>query len=466
MQVKLERYLVLKSNRMNPVEIVRNKLLQGDKRSVVVKKNIFASMALKVLSIVTSFLLVPLTINYVSSELYGVWLTLSSILTWIGFMDIGFSQGLKNKLTEAIAKEDWIRGRSLVTTTYCMMIFIIVPVCVVLELFIPHINWTKLLNVNPIYADDIVRAMYACIAFTCLQMIVRVFVSVVAAFQKVALSESFGVIGNILSLVIIAILTRICPPSLVILACTLAAMPILVTLVASIIFFSGRFKQVAPNLHYFRKEYVKDLFGLGYKFFIINIQVLVLFQSTNFLISYVSSPNEVTTYNIAYRLLNCGMMLYTMITSPLWPAYTDAYTRGDYAWMKSMRNKMSKILLLSILACILITILSPFIYKVWIGNATHVPFLMTSLVCLYVATYCWSSLNGTLLVGMGKIKVNTRMCIVGMVLHIPMSLLLGQILGAYGVVMSMIGINLFYAVMQQYQVSLLIEKKAVGIWDE
>lgn len=451
---------------MNPIRKVRNSLLQGDNRSVTVKKNILASLLFKVISIVTSFSLVPLTINYVSSELYGVWLTLSSILTWIGFMDIGFSQGLKNKLTEAIAKNDWKRGKSLVTTTYGMMFFMMIPICILLELLIPFVNWTSLLNVDPIYTDEIVRAMYVCIAFTCLQMIVRVFVSVVAAYQKVALSDSFGVIGNVLSLIAIAILTRFCPPSLVVLACTLAAMPIFVTLIATIFFFNGRFRQVSPNPKYFRKDYVKDLFGLGYKFFIINIQVLILFQSTNILISYVSSPNEVTSYNIAYRLLNCGMMLYTMITSPLWPAYTDAYTRGDYPWMKNMRNKMSKILLLSILACVFITILSPVIYKIWIGDSAQVPFVMTAMVCVYVATYCWSSLNGTLLVGMGKIKVNTRICLVGMLLHIPFSLIFGKFIGAYGVVVSMISINLIYALVQRYQVSLLISKKAHGIWNE
>ncbi len=73
---------------------------------------------------IISFMLVPLTIGYVSSDLYGVWLTLSSILTWLTFLDIGFSQGLKNKLAEAIAQTDWGKGKSLVSTTYFLMILI------------------------------------------------------------------------------------------------------------------------------------------------------------------------------------------------------------------------------------------------------------------------------------------------------------------------------------------------------
>lgn len=441
-------------------------ITQGDVRTVAIKKNILASFFLKGVGILTSLLLVPLTIDYVSPELYGIWLTLSSILTWFGFMDLGFSQGLKNKLTEAISKEDWVRGRSLVSTTYFMMLIIVLPLFLILEIIVPHVNWSSLLNVDPTFSNEIIRAMYACVAFTCMQMFVKVIVSIIAAFQRVALSESFGVIGNIISLLIIVILTKTCPPSLFVLACTLGAMPILVTLIASLILFNTRYKKIAPSYRSIKIEYIKDLFGLGYKFFIINIQVVVLFQSTNFLISYVSSPLDVTNYNIAYRLLNCGMILYTMITAPLWPAYTDAYTKGDYSWMKNMRNKMKRILILSIFACIILSLFAPCIYKIWIGDSVEVPYIMTMAVCIYVIVYCWSNLNGTLLVGMGKVKMNTFNSCIGMLLHIPLSLFLGHYIGVYGVLTSMIVINLFYAIMQHYQVTLLVEGKAYGVWNQ
>lgn len=48
------------------------RLTTGDGRSLAVKKNIIYSILIKALSIVVSFLLVPMTIGYVSPELYGV----------------------------------------------------------------------------------------------------------------------------------------------------------------------------------------------------------------------------------------------------------------------------------------------------------------------------------------------------------------------------------------------------------
>lgn len=413
-----------------------------------------------------SFALVPLTIGYVSSELYGVWLALSSILTWLHYLDIGFSQGLKNKLTEAIAQGAWERGRSLVSTTYFMMVVIFLPVCILLELAIPFIDWCSLLNVSSQYSNEIVKAMYVLVAMACLQMIINVITSVVAAFQKVALSNAFMPIGNLISLVVIYILTKTCPPSLTALAMSLAAMPVLVALVASLILFTSKFKEIAPRISSIRKEYIKDLFGLGYKFFIINIQVIVLYQSTNILISNVSSPNEVTTYNIAYKLLSLAMMFYTIITTPLWPAYTDAFTRGDYDWMKNMRKKMQKIWILSTVGCFLVAGLSPWIYQLWIGDTPHIPFLMTLLVAIYVVAYCWMNLNGTLIVGMGKVKVETIIVIIGMLIHIPLSYYLSSYIGAYGVLSSLILINVIYGIVMNTQVGMLLNKTAKGIWNQ
>lgn len=443
---------------------IARKFSTGNSRSLAVKKNIILSILLRGISIVVSFMLVPLTIGYVSPELYGVWLTLSSIMTWLSFLDIGFTQGLKNKLTEAIAHNDWERGKSLVSTTYIMVSLIFIPLCIILELTVPHIEWTRLLNVDTIYEVEIKRVMYAMIAFFSLQMIVNVIVSIISAFQKVALSNSFTVIGNALSLIIIYILTKTTQGSLLALAFSISAMPIIVTIIASIILFNNKYKKLSPDIKYFNKNYVKELFSLGYKFFIINIQVVILYQSTNVLISNLSSPLDVTVYNIAYKYLNLSMMLFTIITAPLWPAYTDAYVRGDFEWMKNVRKKMNRVLLLSILGCIVMIFISNPIYRIWVGENVTIPLLMTIMVAIYVIVYCWMSLNGTLIVGMGKIKLETILVVLGMCIHIPLSLLLGKFWGAYGVISSMIFINLMYAIAFKIQVDKILNKTAKGIW--
>ena len=58
--------------------------------------------------------------------------------------------------------------------------------------------------------------------------------------------------------------------------------------------------------------------------------MIVLYQATNILISHIDGPNAVTQYNIAYKVLNVIVMVYSIFLSPLWPAFTDAYTQKDF----------------------------------------------------------------------------------------------------------------------------------------
>ena len=221
---------------------------------------------------------------------------------------------------------------------------------------------------------------------------------------------------------------------------------------------------VSPSLMSFDKALMKSIFNLGFKFFILNIQVVVLYQATNILISNVSSPLEVTSYNIAYKYVHTAMLAYLIIVSPLWPAYTDAYVKQDYTWMHNMRNKMTKILCICIGAIIVMVALSPFVYQIWIGGKAKVPFMMTCLVAIYVSIYCWMNLNGYLLNGMGKIHLATYIGIFGMIIHIPLSLYISKFVGAYGVVISMILITSVYAIVFYAQVNMILSRKANGIW--
>lgn len=438
----------------------------GDQRSVTVKKNIIGSLCIKGCSILISLLLVPITLGYVSSELYGIWLTLSSIMLWLNFFDIGFTLGLKNKLTEAIALSNWNKGKALVSTTYFMMILIFIPLCILLELIIPHINWSNFLNVNPLYNEEIIKALHVLVACFCLQMIVNVLTAVIAAYQQVALSSAFPVIGNFLSLIVIFVLTKLCPPSLVVLGFAISAMPIFILLIASVILFHKKFKSVSPNIRYINRIYIKDLFSLGAKFFLIQMQIVILYQCTNILISNVAGPNEVTAYNIAYKYLGITMMIYTIILSPLWPAFTDAYTKKDFAWMKNIYKKMINLYLISAILLIIMVVISPYIYYLWIGEKANIPLLMTICVAIYMMIHSWDTLQVQLINGIGAIKLQTYVTLIGLILHIPLSLFIGKYIGAVGVICSMIIINIIYSCFFTIQISKLLNQKGKGIWTE
>lgn len=441
-----------------------NIFFTGNKRSVAVKKNIIGSVCLKGISMLVSLLLVPLTLGYVSAEIYGIWLTMSSVMIWMNFLDIGLTLGLKNKLAEAIAKEDYIRGKELVSTTYCLMLMIFVPLCLISIPIIKIINWSSIFNVSPVHNGEIVQAMYILVVCFSCQMITNVLGAVVSAFQKVALSNCFNVIGNIITLFIIYFLREYTLPSLTYLAFAVSITPIIVLLVASLILYNNKFSKVSPDFGYFNKSHIKDLLNLGAKFFIIQLQIIVLYQSTNILISNVSSPLQVTEYNIAYRYLGVGMMLFTIFLQPLWPAFTDAYTKKEYEWMNNTYKKMMKVFFVCCSFVLLMLVISPFVYKIWIGEKNEVSFFMTLTVALYVCIHSWDQLQVQLINGIGAVKLQTYITLIGLLVHIPMSFFLGKYIGSYGVITSMIIVNIIYSIIFTTQIKKILNNTAFGIW--
>ena len=62
---------------------------RGHEATIKAKKNIAAAFFIKGLNIAIGLMLVPLTINYLNPTKYGIWITLSSIIGWFSFFDIG-----------------------------------------------------------------------------------------------------------------------------------------------------------------------------------------------------------------------------------------------------------------------------------------------------------------------------------------------------------------------------------------
>ena len=440
------------------------KLNSGDKRTQTVKRNVLWSFLIKGISILVSLLLVPLTLGYVSSEVYGIWLTLSSVLHWLTFMDVGFTLGLKNRLAEALAHEDYEKGKSLVSTTYFMMAVIFIPLSIFLILISPHINWCSFFNVNSKYEADVLLTIQLLSIFLALQMIVNVFIAVVAAYQKVALSSLFGVIGHVCALIVIFMMTKFIPPSLSNLTFAYSLMPILVVAIFSFIFFQGKFKKTCPSIQSINTKYIKDLWNLGVKFFIIHIQMIVLYQSTNILISNLDGPEAVTQYNIAYKVLNVVALIFTIILSPLWPAFTDAYAKKDYHWMNKTYHQMIKLFLLLSVLITFVVIISPILYQLWVGDKVQVPFILTVSIAIYTLIHCWDALQVMLINGIGTVQLQTYVTLIGLILHIPLALFLGQFIGIYGIIMSMCIINLIYCSFFTTQIQKILHKTAQGIW--
>lgn len=322
---------------------------KGNERSVAVKKNIAVSLVLKCISILVSLQVVPLTIGYVNPTKYGIWLTLSSIIAWLSYFDLGFAHGFRNRFAEAKAKGDMKLAKEYVSTTYAVL-FLLFSVILLITLVVNnYLDWSRILNIDPVYKDELslVFGLLAC--FFCLNIVASVFTTMLTADQKPALASLISTSGQVLAFACVYVLTKTTKGSLSALAVSFSAIPCLFLLIVSIIVYqTKKYKIVAPSLRDVRFSLVRSVVGLGGQFFVVMFSMLFIFQLTNIILSRVQGPEAVTQYNIAYKYFNVLNMAANIILTPFWSAFTDAYIKRDYNWMRGTLEKLEKLWLLCI----------------------------------------------------------------------------------------------------------------------
>jgi O-antigen/teichoic acid export membrane protein len=398
---------------------------KGHKRSIEAKKNIMASLLIKGCSIAISLVLVPLALSYVNSSQYGIWLTLSSMVAWMSFFDIGFTQGLRNKFAEAKAKGDLRLARIYISTTYYYIGIIFIIVWIILIAANQFINWTSLLNLPSEQEREVSALAMIIFSYFCFQFVFRIITTILTADQKPAKSSLLDMLGQLLSLVIIFILTKITKGSLIYLGLAFTVAPTLVLIAANVILFNTGYRDYIPSVKLAKKEYAKDIMTLGIKFFVLQIASIVQYQTASFLIAHYFDTTQVTSYNIAYKYFSVLQMVFMITISPLWSGTTDAYTSGDYEWIRKVVKKYLLLLIPFILAGSLMLIFSRQVYNLWLGkNVVHISFSVSLLCCLFFSTAMFASIYVAVINGLGALKIQFITSIITPVAYLLISLVL------------------------------------------
>ena len=113
-----------------------NNFIGGDKRSALIRKNILASFFIKGWVALVQFLMVPLTLHCLGAYENGILLTISSMLLWVDNLDIGLGNGLRNRLAECLALNDMKGAKSVVSSTFFMLIVLFIPIIILVNGFI------------------------------------------------------------------------------------------------------------------------------------------------------------------------------------------------------------------------------------------------------------------------------------------------------------------------------------------
>lgn len=449
------------------ISLIKDYLGAGQERSQKAKKNIFSSLLLKAVGIAISLLLVPLTIQYVDTSRYGIWLTISSIVAWLSFFDIGLTHGLRNKFAEAKAAGDHDSAQIYVSTTYAILAIVFIALWLIFIVVNQFLDWSAILKVSQDYSSDISVLVVIVFTYFCLQFVLKVITTVVTADQEPAKAALIEVIGQAISLIVIAILVTTTEGSLIYLGLGLCIAPVVVLLAANFFLFQGKLKAYRPSLSKVRFTHAKSLFNLGMVFFIIQIAGIVQFESANIIISRNFGPEDVTSYNIVYKYFGMLSVIFAIFLSPFWSASTEAFQKNDITWIRNGMKKYNILNIIFVLGGILMLFLADTIYDLWLGKDTvEISFALSFWGLVFFCLNIFAGKYVAFLNGISALRLQFWSSLVSPILYIGAAMVLinNFKMGVYALFIASVLANFNGFLIAPLQYYMVVVKKKKGIW--
>jgi O-antigen/teichoic acid export membrane protein len=409
---------------MNALVTLKKYFNSTDARSANLIKQIFGSFAVKGISILINLALIPLTIHYLSSAKYGIWLTISSTLGWINFFDIGLGHGLRNKLAEAIAKGEMEKAKSYVSTAYVSITIMCAALFGVFMVINNFLDWNALFKVPNGINEDFKQIALIVFSMFAIQFVLQLINSILLSTQQAYKVGLISMISNVFILLGIFLLTRFVKESLFNIACVFSIVPVVVYAIINVFYFNRSFKSFSPSVKFFQRDALKDVLHVGIKFFVIQISALVFVATSNILICRYMGVSFVSPYNVAFRYFAVITMGFSIIMIPYWSAYTEAYVKQDFDWIRKTIKQALKLWVVFLIGAIIMLSVSVFAYHLWVHDeevSSRIDFKLSFFMMLYVILISFGSVFMMFLNGIGQIKLQMTINLIGMCLFFPLS---------------------------------------------
>jgi len=448
------------------ITAAKNLLAKGHIRTVKAKKNILLAAIYRMIGLVIGFLYFPISLSYLDPIKFGIFLTMSSMIDWFVELDVGIGNGLRNRLGEAIADGNDEKARGYVSTAYFVVggIYSFAAIVfVVVSFFAPWSDWLK---ADPLLNQEIAILAMLMFGAMAIRFVSSLVYEVFYALQRTAMVYLFNTIGKVVFLLIIISLFYFTDESLLLFGVARTFTFALIPLAVGIYFFRRELQRFRPSYKLVKKEYFKDLFSLGFQFFIIQLATIVIYQSNNFLIARYASLEAVPQYQAANKYLSIFLILFTIITNQIWSANIEAYRMKELDWMKKVLRGVFRVWVGSVLLMVVMIFIAPFFYEFWLQGKIEISVSLTVIVGLSIATTIWINMFNLVINGTGKIRVQMVGWIIASILNIPLSILFAKVMdfGVIGVVYGTIVSLIPLAILSPIQVKMVLSGKERGIW--
>ena len=166
---------------------------------------------------------------------------------------------------------------------------------------------------------------------------------VLGGYQQSEITNYFNVFRNLLSLAAVLVVASLHGSLFVLML--IYSLSLMAGTVGLNLWMNLRNRRwMFPSPRHIDRATIGDLLVSGSGFFMLQIAGLIVFNSDNIVIAHYLGAAAVAPYSITWRVAACALVMQSSVSPSLWPAYSEAYARGDQGWLRKRLRRQIRLL--------------------------------------------------------------------------------------------------------------------------
>lgn len=424
------------------------------------------NVASQAIQMATGLISVPLALNYVGVERFGIWMTLSTALAFITFSDFGVGIGTQDRMSKLAAVG--LHGEARGTFTSSMLFAIVLAALLLATSWfvVPRIGLATLFSLKSEAAiRDIVPTTLMVVLVFALGLVAGIVQRAFSALQDGFFIALIQAVSRVLSLALLFVVVSagMGLPALVFVVGGLSSAAIVAVGIPVLLY---RYPWLRPErtslANMFDRQSLHEVLKVGLLGLGASVAIYLVNNSALVLMSAKHGAASSADYAVLLKLVGIPLMVLTYALLPLWPAIAEANAKRDFAWIGHAYDRYKRItLVVAAVSAAGIVIFGRQAISAWTRNADVVPSTELLLATSgFMVLGFWNALTSVFLNGLSMYRSQAT---VGLLLAFVSVVVAAYVPSGYGkeAIIWIIGCGYFLrCLMMQFQVGLTLRSKS------
>ena len=365
-------------------------------------ENTLKNFAAKAVSICINLLMIPLLLNILGNEKFGIWQTILSFITWASLLNLGLGNGLRNLITQLSSKNDKFNisisiGKTIKVTSLIALIAGLIIIPSIFYFFNPDNLFLK----SSVDKTEIIYAFVIFISFFLVNTILGLSQSISYGLQKSSLVEISNAIYLILCYIVLVLLNKLTVINLQLIAIVFGLSQSLLL----IFLFQYILKKYKLKVNFRGNFSLISTYKLSANFFILQFLTIVYMSVDNLVVSMFLGAERTTEFSIVNRIFFTLIAIFSILLIQFWNSVTEANEKKNLLWIKKAIKNLTLGSVIILILGIVLSIFNSQILTFWLGEkapaiASSTFFLFTG----YTFLHCLNAIYINYFNGIGQLK--------------------------------------------------------------